>query len=108
MLEPTINYQALNFWFGVLNTLGISVISIIGWWLLREKASNQRFTDAEKRLAKLETDVKHPPSCTYHPRLEERMSAAVGKLENMNGKLDGLNRAVDLMNEYLINRGGRG
>lgn len=102
-----LNYQALNFWFGVVNSVGIAVIGVIGWWNLREKVTNNRFSDAEKRLSKLENEVKHPPSCTYHPRLEERMNQAVGKLERMDGKIDGLNRAVDLMNEYLINQGGK-
>ena len=106
-MTPPINYQALNFWFNVLNFAILAVVGVIGWWNLREKVTNKRFQEAEERLMQLENDVRHPPSCTYHPRLEERMNAAVGKLENMNGKLDGLSRAVDLVNEYLINQGGK-
>jgi hypothetical protein len=83
------------------------ILGVVGWWNLREKVTNKRFQEAEKRLAGLESDIKHPPSCTYHPRLEERMDTAVGKLERMDGKIDGLNRAVDLMNEFLINQGGK-
>lgn len=106
-MTPPINYQALNFWFSVTNFLILAAVGIIGWWNLRDKVATKRFKAAEDRLLQLENDVKHPPSCTYHPRLEQRMDQAIGKIERMDGKLDGLNRAVDLMNEFLINQGGK-
>lgn len=106
-MTPPINYQALNFWLGVFNFIVASIIGVVVWWTNRDKVNNDRFKETEARLLQLENDVKHPPACTYHPRLEERMDKAVGKLERVDGKIDGLSRAVDLMNEFLINQGGK-
>lgn len=101
------NYTAWKFWIDVLVLAVVAGNTVYTWYSNREKVTNKRFQAAENRLLQLENDVKNPPSCTYHPRLEERMDSAVRKLERMDGKLDGLSRAVDLMNEFLINQGGR-
>jgi hypothetical protein len=102
-----VNYAGVKFWIDVLVLLVVAGNTVYTWWTNREKVTNKRFKAAEDRILKLESGVKHPPACTYHPRLAERMDAAVGKLERMDGKLDGLNRAVDLINEFLINQGGK-
>jgi hypothetical protein len=102
-----LNYAAVKFWIDVLVLAVVAGNTVYTWWTNREKVTNKRFKEAEDRILQLESDVKHPPSCTYHPRLEERMDQAVGKLERMDGKIDGLSRAVDLMNEFLINQGGK-
>jgi predicted nuclease with TOPRIM domain len=102
-----IDYKAWGFWFGVGQFIFNAAVLLYVTIANRQKANAARVAEAEKRLAQLESDVKHPPSCTYHPRLEERMDKAIGKIERMDGKLDGLNRAVDVMNEFLINQGGK-
>ncbi|MRR33168.1 hypothetical protein EG829_00510 [bacterium] len=112
------NYQALNFWFSVINFFIASVIAIVVWWTNRDKVNNARFKQTEDRLLQLENDVKHPPSCEYHPRLEsriekmrvgfeEKISAVHGDTREIKGSLNGLARAVDLINEHLINQGGK-
>lgn len=105
--QPVINYQSLNFWFQVFQFLLTAAIGIYVWWTNREKVTNKRFSAAENRLAQLENDVKHPPACTYHPRLEERMDAVQGDTREIKGSLKGLAKAVDLINEFLINQGGK-
>jgi hypothetical protein len=102
-----VNYAAVKFWIDVLVLAVVAGNTVYTWWTNREKVTNKRFKEAEDRILQLESDVKHPPACAYHPRLEERMDQAVGKLERMDGKIDGLSRAVDLMNEFLINQGGK-
>lgn len=102
-----IDYKAWGFWFGVGQFVFNTGVLLYVMFTNRQKANAARVAEAEKRLGQLENDVKHPPSCTYHPRLEERMDTAIGKIERMDGKLPGLNRAVDLMNEFLINQGGK-
>jgi hypothetical protein len=102
-----VNYAGVKFWIDLLVLLVVAGNTVYTWWTNREKVTNKRFQAAEERILQLESDVKHPPACTYHPRLEERMNTAVGKLERMDGKIDGINRAVDLMNEFLINQGGK-
>jgi hypothetical protein len=115
---PAINYQALNFWLSVSNFLILGAVGIVGWWNLRDKVTSRRFKDVEDRILLMEAEAKHTPACEYHPRLEtridkmragfdEKIAAVHGDTREIKGKLDGLNRAVDLMNEYLINRPGR-
>jgi len=98
-----------------MNFLILAAVGIIGWWNLRDKIATKRFKAAEDRLLQLENDVKHPPACNYHAGLEKRIgtlqtgfdqkiAAVHGDTREIKGKLDGLSRAVDLMNEYLINR----
>jgi len=106
-VTPPLNYQALNFWLLVVNSCATLVIGFGGWWSLREKVANKRFTEAEQRLARLESDIKHPPACTYHGRLETLIDAVRSETAEIKGTVKGINRAVDLMNEYLINRGGK-
>jgi hypothetical protein len=94
------------------------ILGVVGWWNLREKVTNKRFQEAEKRLAGLESDIKHPPSCTYHSSLEiriENMRAGVeaqiksvhGNTMEIKGRLEGISCVADLMNEFLINQGGK-
>jgi phosphopantetheine adenylyltransferase len=102
-----INYQAWAFWLLVVNSLATALTAIGGWWALREKVATKRFNDAEQRLASLEHEVKHPPACTYHGQLELRIDAVRSDTAEIKGTVKGINRAVDLMNEFLINQGGR-
>lgn len=118
MTPPQPNYQALNFWFSVINFLVVSAVGIMAWWGNRNKITNTRFQTAEERITKLETEVKHPPACTYHGQLElridsmredmdEKIKAVHGDTREIKGTVKGINRAVDLMNEFLINQGGK-
>jgi len=113
-----INYQALNFWFGVGQFLFTAAIGIYVWWTNRDKITDKRFRAAENRIVQLETEIKHPPACTYHSNLEMRIDqirtemgnqikAVHGDTREIKGHMDGINRAVDLMNEFLINQGGK-
>lgn len=115
---PSINYQALTFWFSIINFLIMSGIGVVVWWTNRDKITDKRFRAAENRIVQLESDVKHPPACTYHGQLElridsmradmdEKIKAVHGDTREIKGTVKGINRAVDLMNEFLINQGGK-
>ena len=57
------------------------------------------------RISCIETDLKHMPSQADIQDLSKRMDKLNGTLNNLEGRLGGINRAVDLMHEFLINRG---
>jgi len=103
----TFNYQALTFWFSIVNFVVMSGVAIMAWWSGRDKITSTRFKDAEDRIIKLETEVKHPPACTYHAQLELRIDAVRSDTSEIKGTVKGINHAVDLMNEFLINQGGK-
>lgn len=115
--QPVTNYQSLNFYFQIFQFLVTAFIGIYVWWSNREKVTNRRFEGHESRIVQLESESKHP-SCEYHPRLEsriekmrvgfeEKITAVHGDTREIKGSLTGLARAVDLMNEHLINKGGK-
>lgn len=116
-----INYTFWIFAFSIFQFLWSTALGIYVWWSNKEKVTNKRFDLQDKRITaidtnivKIESDLKHP-HCTRHDDLEARqgksnetynlrLDALHGDIRELTGCVKGLNRAVDLMNEYLINR----
>ena len=73
-----------------------------------ENKTHQRLEDQSTRLTCLESDVRHVPTQTDLAYLSRQINEVNGFLKNLDGRLTGINRAVDLMNEYLINKADKG
>ncbi|MBT0664765.1 hypothetical protein KI809_10680 [Geobacter pelophilus] len=86
------DYKALQFWFLAACTLGNWIYA---WWSNRDKITAARFTDLENRLTALE--IKG--TCVNHDAMHKQVDKAVNSLEWIKGKVDGMNRAVDLLVE---------
>lgn len=67
----------------------------------------QRTCELERRATELTADLNHRPSHADMAKLSARMDEVHGDLHEIAGGVKGLQRAVDLMNEYLINNGGK-
>jgi chromosome segregation ATPase len=67
---------------------------------------HQRTTSAEMRAERLQEQVAHLPTQTQLDSLKVAITSLSGDLQNVQGRLGGINRAVDLINEFLINQGG--
>lgn len=102
----TIDYTAAKYWLDVAQLLGIIGVGVYTWWSNREKVTAKKFGDHERRLTEVETCLKHP-RCEYHLGFESRLDTMHGDIRELTGGIKGLRRAVDLMNEYLINQGGK-
>lgn len=124
-MTPPINYTPWIFGFSIFQFLWSTILAIYVWWTNKEKVTNKRFELQDKRIAKIETGIEHP-SCTRHQVLDDKLSASKqqldekiiasdralnkrldelhGDIRELTGSVKGLNRAVDLMNEYLINK----
>lgn len=127
MTSPITNYQPWIFAFNVFQFLLSSGLGIYVWWSNKEKVTNTRFDAQDKRITKIESDLQHP-SCARHQALDDKLSSSNkaldeklntsnqslnkrldelhGDIRELTGSVKGLNRAVDLMNEYLINKKG--
>lgn len=70
--------------------------------------------DHEKKIAELYGCINNRPNCQQHAQqlvtfssLDLRMDRVEGLVNRVDGRLEGIGRAVDLMNEFLINRGDK-
>lgn len=113
------NYPAAMFYLTLVMTIINAIIGISVWWNNREKVTNARFKKSEERVTKVEarvstveTKVEAMPVCSSHSRMEandtklmDRLDDLHGDIRELAGGVKGLSRAVDLMNEHLINKG---
>jgi hypothetical protein len=61
----------------------------------------------EKVVADLHIEVTRLPTRAEITALDLTMKSLAEKIGNLDGRLTGVNRAVDLMNEFLIDQGGK-
>ncbi len=107
MIHPSPEYSNLfvwKFWIDIVVLIVVGLNFVFTWWSNREKVTNKRFAALEERTAKLET---RSPECKYHQGFEDRLDRMNGGISKIDGRLEGINRAVDLINEFLINQGGK-
>jgi hypothetical protein len=58
----------------------------------------------ERHTAELRIELEHLPTQKQFDELNRSILSLSGELRNTQGRLEGINRAVDLINELLINR----
>jgi len=61
----------------------------------------------EQSFNHLHLEVSKLPDRKEVKELSDSMQTLAGQLGNLGGRMDGINRAVDLMNEFLIEQGGK-
>lgn len=120
------NYPAWRFWFDVAQLLGTIAIAVYVWWDRRKKRfttleqtvaahdtylknlgteKKERKKDCEahkKRTTDLEKDVHHLPSRQELTELSGKIGSLTEKLGTLDGRLTGINRAVDLLNQHHL------
>ena len=65
----------------------------------------KEMVEMTNKLIKMETDICHLPSQLDMRVLGDRISGLQKSLGEFSGRLQGVNRAVDLINEFLIQKG---
>ncbi|RLB13532.1 MAG: hypothetical protein DRG82_15505 [Deltaproteobacteria bacterium] len=91
------------------------VISLYLWVSRRYQATNERVDEVKERLSsrieeieksvvRISTDISHIPSRAELNGLREDIRYLTSELGEMKGRLGGINRVADIMNEYLINK----
>ncbi len=107
MTLPQIDYTAWRFWMDVLQMVATVLIGVYVWWTSRERVTTKRFQNQEDRITVLEVTAKNAPVCKHHDQLSGRIEDIRGDLRELTGSVNGVRRAVDLMNEFLINNGAK-
>jgi uncharacterized coiled-coil DUF342 family protein len=68
---------------------------------------NGRLSESEKKIARIGAEIRNLPQHRHIMDLSARIEQLHGDVHEVSGSLRGLSRAVDLMNEFLINQGGK-
>jgi len=110
-----IDYNAWRFWIGVGSLIFNMLIAAYLWFSRKHQATikmvekavtslGNRIDANEKGLLEVQTELKFIPTQRQLQRLNTNMGTLEGELKEVKGRLEGINRVADLMNEYLINR----
>ena len=122
------NYTALQFWFNVMQALATLALFLYTRRMGKQKASEDRIRSIEKalsekqsasncekhglrmsaietRVSEINIELDHLPTQRQISELNQGINNLSGELRVTQGRLEGINRAVDLMNEFLINQG---
>jgi tetrahydromethanopterin S-methyltransferase subunit G len=107
MENPAINYQALQFWFSVANAAVTGLIGLYVWLSSRQRATKRDIDAMDDRLIRIEKDVEHAPSRADIERLNDRISQIGNSVTGVEGELRQINRSLQLINDHLLNHGGK-
>lgn len=93
----------INFSFEATRWLVTGAIGIYSWLIGRQAASAKELLELRTRITTLEAEMRQTPSNT-------QITSLIGKLERLDARLEGvvddiqpLSRALDRINDYLLN-----
>ncbi len=116
------DYSAWQFWIGVGQLLINVMIGAYLWfsrkhqatiklvkdtvdtWNANKKELEIKIEAVEKDVIQVQTELKYMPTQNQLQNLNKNMGTLEGELKEVKGRLEGINRVADLMNEYLINK----
>ena len=103
---------AVKFWIYVAQWIFNVIVAIYLFFDRRQKKDLKEFKAActqialnEKEILKIRGDLRVLPSQTQFVELSKEIRSLTKELSETKGRLNGINRAVDLINEFLIQQG---
>lgn len=121
------HYEEMRFWLEVVLFLGNPLFT---WWRTREKVTNTHISALDKRLGAVETDKKlatgrqleiekklaaivkdvtHHVNGESHQAIERRLAEMNGSLKKLEGtvegRMEGIGSALDMIQQHLLNGG---
>lgn len=106
-MSPETDWPALQFVLSVVHFVGLVAVGIGTWWVNRNKAAKVAIETLERRLARVEDDLRHQPSRAEMQVLSDRIGLLHSDLQELVGSFRGVQRAVDLMHQHLLDRSGK-
>lgn len=105
----------LRFWLDVLQWVVTCIIGVAMFAMRRHRGTvavlqseskglSSAMQMIDSRLTRLEVQIEHAPSRRDIEQLSQRIQTLHGDLSKLSGGLEGIRRAVDLLNEHLLNR----
>lgn len=103
-MQPSIDYQAWQFWFNVIQFLGLLALGIYTWWINREKVNAKRFKgledDVKERVTKVALEAfekERERNCQRH---RERTGSIEGELKKLGSDISHLPTQADIGRVY--------
>lgn len=106
-MSPDVNWTALQFGLSLVQLVGLVMVGVYTWWVNRGKAAKAAIESLERRVSRLEDDLRHQPSRGEVQGLSDRISELHSDLQELLGSFRGVQRAVDLMHQHLLDRSGK-
>lgn len=117
-MDAFTNYFALDFWWSLIQGLATGATALWVWITARQKANtesieklrdgvNDRVSELDNRLIRVEKDVQHMPTHTDISKVHERINETNENVKDMQGNLRQISHTVGLIHEYLLNGGKR-
>ncbi|MCD2176458.1 DUF2730 family protein [Rhizobium sp. C1] len=112
-----IDLSLMKDWLGVISTC-IAVLTAIYAWLTKRAADNSRelkdlttkvtelATATDKRLGKIEADMKHMPDAEALVELKLALADMKGSFGRFEEKMAAVSRTVVRVEEFLLKNGG--
>jgi len=108
------DYRAWGFWLQAAQAFCTLLVFLYVWLANRQMVTVKHIKDIKctveghgDRLTVLETDIRHLPARREMADLGEKIANLNKNLGVLEGRLSGINRAVDLLNQHHLNGGGK-
>ncbi len=99
--------DSLQLFFDIFQFLLLGGIGLYSWRANRDRAQREEVDAIAQRLTVIEQDIKHMPGHDHLQSLATRMEDLHRDVASISGGMEGIRRAVDLINEHLLNRRGQ-
>jgi hypothetical protein len=93
----------MKFWVDVVLIIINLGVAVYVWWTNRNKATNERFDELANRIGDIEKKIDRP--CANHPNFEARLDSIDKGVAKIDGRLEGINRMVDLLTQNELQGG---
>lgn len=98
------DYGSARFWADIGQWVFNAIVALYLWLHRRNQATVEQVDQNEKDILELRVGLKTLPSQNQIAGMTREIKTLIGEVGEMKGRLGGINRAVDLMNEHLINK----
>lgn len=108
------DYNGLEFWFQVVQFVATTILGVYVYVANRnvakthrvkqfEDQTDKRFENHAGRITRVEEAMRHMPNHADMTRIETGLKEVYGAVEKTNGGMEGLRRAVDVIQQHLLN-----
>ena len=105
MSPEGIDYGAYKLWIGIAQWIFNMIVAGYLWVSRKHGADLGQIKTNERMILDLKTRFECMPTERQIEVLANEMRSLTKELSETKGRLNGINRAVDLINEHLINKG---